>query len=587
MERLPQAADAPQSKTQSGGLQAGEADIGQLLRDFRQLEQRVQALEQRLNGNCPRTAQALPLNRRPQAPQAGAARAIPVFGEAFLGLAGAYLLRALSEYKLVPLAFGVTAGIVYAAIWLFFAARAGQTRRVAATVRGGTSALILAPLLWEATFQFGALSHWTATGVIVAYLCLGLALSWRSRLSATAWTTTLAAITSAAALLLGTHDLVPFTLALLFAAVLMEFAACFGRWPSQRWTVAVIADLTVLFLASIAGREGGVPEAYVPVPATNAIALQVALPLIYLFSTSLRALALGVGLSIFEIIQIALVLLLSITGVLHVDHGSRMAAGLVAAFCLGCGTLFYGCAFHLRDFTHQPGRNFHAYSWLGLLLFLTGGMLWFSGVSFTVLICGLAFLALLLARWTRQASLGWHATVYLLLATALSGLGPWTAANLLGSGHGWKAPAPGAAITAAAAIAAYALSWEGARDGPSFSTASMPLLAIAGMASWGVAGLAAGGLSGLCGGVPVVCASLRTFILTAMAIVLALCGTTWRRRELVWLMYPFMALAAYKLLVQDLPRGQTVSLFLSLFLYGGALILLPRILQKSRRSTTW
>ena len=80
------------------------------------------------------------------------------------------------------------------------------------------------------------------------------------------------------------------------------------------------------------------------------------------------------------------------------------------------------------------------------------------------------------------------------------------------------------------------------------------------------------------------CASLRTFILTAMALALAFSGTKWRRRELVWLMYPFMVLAAYKLLAQDLPRGQTVALFVSLLLYGSALILLPRILQKASRS---
>ena len=590
MERLPQAADAqpsepePGERAPTGELHGSETDTGQLLRNFRLLEQRVQALEERLNGNLPRTAQALPPapNRRAQAPQASAVRAIPVFGEAFLALAGAYLLRALSEYKLVPLNSGVAAGIVYAAVWLLLAARAGQKRPVAAAVRGGTSALILTPLLWEATLQFGAFSHWAAAGVMVAYLWFGLALSWRERLAATAWTSALAAMASALALLAGTHDLVPFTLALLFGSALMETAACFGRWPGQRWTVAIIADVAVLFLASIAGREGGVPEAYVPIPAAAAITIQIALPVIYLSSTSLRALAIGAGLTIFEIIQIVLVLLLSITGVLRIDHGSQMAAGLVAAFCLGCGTLFYSFAFHSQIVEDRPGRNFHAYSWLGLLLVVTGSTLWFSGASLAALMCGLALLLLLLARWTRVVSLEWQAAASLLLATALSGLGAWAAANLLG--HGWSVPAPGAALAAATAIAAYGLSWNSAPAGRSFSATSVPVLTIAGMASWGVAGLMAGAATGLWGSACVLCAALRTFILTAMAIVLGFSGTTWRRRELVWLMYSFMALAAYKLLVQDLPRGQTLSLFVSLFLYGGALILLPRILQKSRRA---
>ena len=112
----------------------------------------------------------------------------------------------------------------------------------------------------------------------------------------------------------------------------------------------------------------------------------------------------------------------------------------------------------------------------------------------------------------------------------------------------------------------------------------MPVLVIVATASWALAGLAAGALSGLCGGALAgsLCGALRTFVLTLMAILLAFSGMAWKRRELLWLLYPFMALAGYKLLVQDLPRGQTLSLFASLFLYGGALILLPRILQKSR-----
>lgn len=594
MEKPRQAADAPQLEVKAEEsalgrhLQGEETDFRQLLRDFRILEHRVQALEERLNGNFPRAAPAMaPPPRRPaQAPQASAAMAIPVFGGAFLALAGAYLLRALSEYKIIPLTYGVAVGIVYAAIWLFLAARVGRTSPLAAAVRGCTSALILTPLLWEATFQLGAISTRNAAAVIVAYFFLGVALSWSNRLAATAWTTTLAAMVSAVALMVGTRDLVPFAVAVLLAAAVMETAACFGRWPGERWTVAVIADLVVLFLASIASHEGGAPEAYVPVPGAAAIAIQIALPLIYLSSTSLRALALRAELTILEIMQIVLVLLLSTTGVLQLGHGSQVVAGLVAALCLGCGALFYPFAFASCRAPGKQGRNFYAYSWVGLALIGTGSLLRFSGTLLAAMLCALAMALLLLARWTRQASLGWHAGAYLLLGTALSGLGAWTAANLLGAGRGWSGLAPGAAITAATAVFAYALTWSNPPPGRSFSTTSMPGLAMAAMASWGAAGLAAGALGGFCGSAPIMCAALRTFILTAAALALAFSGTKWGRRELVWLMYPFMALAAYKLLAQDLPRGQTLALFISLLLYGGTLILLPRILQKASRSSS-
>ena len=475
MDRPAQAADAPQSQTQaeetalSGDALAEEIDLRQLQRNFRVLEGRVQALEQRLNGNFPRTARALPLPpQRAEGPQASAATAIPVFGGAFLALAGAYLLRALSEYKIIPLAYGVGAGIVYAAVWLFLAGKAGRARPLAAAVRGCTSALILMPLLWEATFQLGALSTRKAAGVIVAYFCLGVALSSRKRLATTAWTTTLATVISAVVLLVGTRDLVPFVVAVLFAAGVMETAACFGRWPGERWTVALTADVVILFLAAIAGHEGGAPEAYVAIPGAVALTIQITLPLIYLSSTSLRALALGAGLTILEILQIFLVLLVSITGVLQVGHGAQVVEDLVTAFCLGCGTLFYGFALASRGLAGKRGRNFHAYSWLGLSLLVTGSVLRLSGVLLSALLGGLALAALLLARRTKQASLGWHAAAYIVLAMAVSGLGTWAAANLLGAGRDWSAFAPGAAIMAATAMLAYALTWATRPPGARF-----------------------------------------------------------------------------------------------------------------------
>ena len=120
----------------------------------------------------------------------------------------------------------------------------------------------------------------------------------------------------------------------------------------------------------------------------------------------------------------------------------------------------------------------------------------------------------------------------------------------------------------------------------SFTAAhGVPVLALAGSAAWTVAGLAAGGFTALCrtpGAAPL-CTTLRTFVLTALAMLLAWSARRWNRLELEWLVYPFMVLTAYKLLAQDLTQSETLSLFASLFLYGGVLVLLPRMLQKSKR----
>src|SRR5579872_3456196 len=559
-------------------------DLPALARQMQVLEHRVHALEERLEGT-PRFVQAssrsTPTPVQPS--RDGTAKAAPALGEALLAIAGAYLLRALAEYKVVPLTVGAVAGILYALVWLILAARVAPKKRVVGTIRGVTSALILVPLLWEATVQFGALSSWTAAGVVIVYSCLGLAVSWRGSLRITAWTTTLASLLAVVALLIATHELVPFTLALLVMAAVVEGSACLGHALPERWLVAMIADVAVLFLASIVVREGGVPEGYVPISTAMALTVQIALLVIYLSSTSVRALGCAI-LTGFETTQIILALVLSATGVLRITHGGAAAVDLVSAFSLLCGVLFYGFSFAFGRSTARGSRNLYTYSTLGLLLVLAGTVMQFSGALLALVLSLFALLTLFIARWANQASLRWHAAAYLLLATMLSGLAAWATAHLLGTGYGWTPPPMAARITATTTILAYLLVWKSAKAWSSFSAQTVPVLVIVASASWALAGLAAGALSGLCGGALAgsLCGALRTFVLTLMAILLAFSGMTWKRRELLWLLYPFMALAGYKLLVQDLPRGQTLSLFASLFLYGGALILLPRILQKSR-----
>src|SRR5690349_3895757 len=91
-----------------------------------------------------------------QAPAFEAAALLPIFGRALLGLAGAYLLRALNESSLIGPAIGVAAGLLYAIFWLVWAARTPADRRLEAALHSLTSVLILAPLLWEATLRFHA-----------------------------------------------------------------------------------------------------------------------------------------------------------------------------------------------------------------------------------------------------------------------------------------------------------------------------------------------------------------------------------------------------------------------------------------------
>jgi hypothetical protein len=78
--------------------------------------------------------------------------------------------------------------------------------------------------------------------------------------------------------------------------------------------------------------------------------------------------------------------------------------------------------------------------------------------------------------------------------------------------------------------------------------------------------------------------SLRTSLLAASALALAWAGARWRIVEFSRLVYPALALGAYRLIAEDLLQDRKGALFLSLLVYGAALTAAPR-LGKSRTAT--
>src|SRR6266567_3786052 len=71
-----------------------------------------------------------------------------LLGKSMLGIAGAYLLRALAESTVLPRLLIAAVAIAYAIAWLVAASRLAARLRFASALYAGTSALILAPMLW-------------------------------------------------------------------------------------------------------------------------------------------------------------------------------------------------------------------------------------------------------------------------------------------------------------------------------------------------------------------------------------------------------------------------------------------------------
>lgn len=526
------------------------------------LERRLAALENR-SGPLPVLRSEAPPPELPRVPEG----IIPILGRALLGLAGAYLLRAIAESGKTPRIVIVIAALVYAGAWLVSSIRARAAGSFPAVVHTVTAALIFAPLLWETTVRFQVVAPAAAALALVLFVIAGSVLAQRRDLSAINLITMLTGVGTALSLLVATRDLAPFTISLLAMAGVAEYSACRDRFPGQRWIAALWVDLSLVVLAFVFTRPQGVPENYRAIPALLIVAIQVGAMAIYVCSTAFRTLARGLKITWFEAGQVTAVSALAMSGVLQVTQGA--AAPVLGGLCMLSGAAAYLAAFVLKD-SRNERRTLHAYAIWALTLLLAGSAILFSGILLTSIYGALAILAMWVGRRTGFTMLRAHACVYSTAAALISGLlrycysisiEPWTAS---------AAVAPAAILAACAVALCYAASGN-----TRTIRARVPAAIIAGLLCWSLLALSFGMLARLGIGSAGL-ATLRTFLLCAVAIGVVFAGSRWQRAELLWLQYPVMFFAAVKLLLEDFPNGSPAALALSLLSYGGALILLPR-----------
>ncbi|MCC6419710.1 MAG: hypothetical protein IT429_15870 [Gemmataceae bacterium] len=494
----------------------------------------------------------------------------PLCGWALMGLAGAYLLRAVTESGAIPGYVGAGTGIVYAAWWLFLAAHRAGEKPLFSTVHGLTAALILAPMLWEMAVRFRLISTHAASAILVLFAVMGLGIAWRRNISSIAWISTIAGLVTATALFRESHDAVVWTGSILAIALAVEISACRDRWLSLRWIVALAANLSVLTLAWMGSRAGEPGEVVQPPGAGMVLAAQILLLTIYIASTVDRTLFRGLTVTGFEIGQAAVAFVISVGGALRTVGTSRGGALAVGAFCLLGGAACYLVSFAFLEKHARRDRNFFTYSTFAALLATAGCWVLLAGPALAAAWAALAAGMLALGFARSRDTLRIHGAAYLVLAAASARLVQQAFERIFG-----VATPAGAAYGAAlaGALACYAVTVAYERPGePKWFDRAEAILA-AGLAALGLAGLAAGWLAaGVSDAAP-----LRTALLTAFAIGAAWLGASRRRAELTALAWPLMGAAALKLAVEDFPQGRSLPLVLSLLFFGGGLIVLPRL----------
>jgi hypothetical protein len=564
----------------AGPVDLLEERVASLTATVATLETRIASLE-RWRGDAVAEAAEEPLREAVPADVAPAevAGVLPaaLAGRAFLGIGGAYLFRALTDAGALPHLAGAGLGLAYAGGWILAAEWSGRTRRHADAALHAILALVVAlPLLWEATVRMHVLSPPAAATLLSAMGAAVFAVAWRHDLASVAWAATLGTVGTAWGLLLATTRVELFTLLLIAFGAATLWTTYGRRWHGLRWPAALAADLAVLTIVFLGCRRGGPPEAYAGLLPGRAVFVALLLFVVYTGSFAARTLARRRELNVFEAVQTAAVLAVGYGGAVRLAQPAGTGEAALGLAALVLSALGYGAAFGFVQRDTAGARNFVFFSSLGLVLALTGGGLLAAGPGLAVAwaVFGLAA-AVLGTRFGRRSLLA-HGAVYLAAACIPSGLLEATLSAFTGPTA--MAPLrPGAdavAVAVAAAIAwAVSVRWQrGDPDGATAQVAPAVLLAVA------AAGAGVGAILLLSATLPAgTLAPSRTAVLAVASVGLAAIRNRTGAREAGWLAWTVLAGAALRVLLQDLPGGKPVALFVGFVLCGAALLAVSRL----------
>jgi hypothetical protein len=558
--------------------------MGDLPDTLDQLKARLEALERRVAAlerpfAAPRAPEqvAQPMaETSEELSLAHAGGAFSVLGKAMLGIAGAYLLRAVAESSSLPRLAIAAVAIVYALLWLVAAARVPAKEWFSSTIYAGTSALILAPMLWELTLSFKVLPAPATAAILCLFVIVATALAWDRDLAPVFWVANISAAGAALALSVATHQLLPFIFTLLLMSLISEYSAARNHSSSTRPLAALAADAVIWALIFIYCSPESTRMDY---PALGMAALLLPgclLFLIYAMSVSLRTLLLGQKITAFETGQAMIAFLLAASSVLYFAPGN--SAIILGAVCLLFSAACYAAALFLLS-NAADSRNFHVYAAWAAGLFLAGSLLCLPLFWLSELLGLAAIVATLLAT---RLTLRFHGLVFLMAAAVASGLLGYIVHALAGT-----TPTRLDTIICIASLSTF-LCYAAGKHLPQENWKPQLLhLATAALAVFALAALLVQGLLWLTAlritpNAPYV-AFVRTLILCALALALAYAGSRWRRVELTRIAYATLGLVAAKLLFEDMRLGHLEFIAAAIFLFAITLIAVPQMAHRKTK----
>jgi hypothetical protein len=557
---------------------------------YSQIESRLTAIENRL-AKLERSVQSSPSSEELEFG--------PVVGDGFVGntasnlgrtlliFGGAYLLRAITDAQVVATGFGLLLGAAYALLWLYMSYRASavDTGRTAAAYYGVTSVLLALPLAIEAATRFGLLSGPQSAIALTLFCALALSLALIRQLRSVAWVVTAGGVATGMVLIISARQSVTAAGFLLLLGLGALWGSYYRSWSMPRWLGALGANAGVVVLVLL-----GVSEQWAAEP-TDGLLLAALLLASYLTSFAIRTHALGRAVGPFESLQsiaaIAILLAAAFAASRHQQVGSEVAGMLL----LVLGVAGYALAFWPGGREGRP-RSLFFYASIGLIMLLAGSSLVFAPDHSALLWAILAVVMAWTSGRTGHVTLSLQSTILLVAAGIGSGILAAGIHALAGqASNAWPSVNALEVIVAAATVVCLFIpvAQSSERWG---RLAGLPQLVVLALSVWGVGGLMVAIAAPWIAQVPGpesrlgVLSALRTGVLSAASVTLALSSLHKRWPEARWLAYPVLVLIGFKLLLEDIPNGQPSTLFVSFALVGGAMILVSKLMGLRKQQLT-
>ncbi len=512
---------------------------------------------------------------------------VTFFGRSLLAIGGGLLIRTIgvAEGSFLRLSIGV--GMLYACFWTGMAFRAGsRSGKTSSTFHGVVGSFIGFPLIWEATSKLHAWPAFVAVTILVLFAALNLFLAFRNRLPLVGWIATAGA--TATTLVLGFTE----PHAILYAGGMVNLSLMTlwlgyggrGFGPAVFTATAINIQFVVFALMVNHSDSLHLLGPFVP---SGIIYLQIVLLVCYFSSFADRTLRQHREVTVAEIF-IGSVSVCSLAFVAiplaGADSGLINTLGILS-FALG--TSCYGVTFALIEKSRAARKTRIFYTTVAIFLVIVGFDLTLSGSERIWALALVAFLSAWSGSWRNRVTLALHSSIYVIVAAGESGVLRGALSTIFQDDLDtalWRTSLPYLILVLSVVcplfpVATHGRTWGRLAHAPKILWAVTASACVIGfgiiLLSWSYERL-----FGMASSTATMSA-IRTIVLVAVTMILVWVGASPRYREARWLVIPIMLLAGCKLLLEDIPRGTTLSKCVSFVAYGGALFLVPSIMKRT------